>query len=174
MSLVRTAIALAAGLILASCAATTRIDAAGDIHAFLISIRDGDRTTFNAHVDRPALKAQLRERLIAEAAKRRDVDPAAAALAALLAGPLVDVAADQLIQPQVFLTVAEYFGYKASTPIPNQLLIARALRGAGDDQVCAVSKKDGPCLLVFRNEDGVWRLVEFEGDAGMLKAPRLR
>jgi len=27
-------------------------------------------------------------------------------------------------------------------------------------------------LIVFRNEDGVWRLVDFDGDMSMLRPPK--
>ena len=49
-----TPILLAAAL--AACATVPKFEAAGDIHAFLVAIRDGDRESFDAHVDRQALK----------------------------------------------------------------------------------------------------------------------
>ncbi len=169
----RLALTALIGLGLSSCAETTKLDAAGDIHALLIAIRDGDKAGFNAHVDRPALKEQIRARLLAEAAKRRDQGGDLAALSLVLARPLVDTVSDALIQPDVFRAVAEYFGYSAETPIPNSLVIASGLRRIDDGEVCAAKKKDGPCILVFRNEAGVWRLIGFEGDAGMLRGPRV-
>ena len=48
--------ALVAALCLTACSTIPRYEAANDIHTFLISIRDGDRSTFDQHVDRPALK----------------------------------------------------------------------------------------------------------------------
>jgi len=149
------------------------IDAAGDIHAFLISIRDGDKAAFNAHVDRAALKTQIRARIMAEAAKRDDRAGDAALVGVLLGGRLVDSLSDRLIQPDVFRAVADYLGYKADTPIPNPLVIASALRNLDGGDVCAARSKTGPCILVFRNEDGTWRLIGFDGDVGMLRAPRL-
>ena len=74
------------GLLAASCAGVDRYDAAGNVHAFLISIRNGDTQTFNAYVDRPALKEQLRARLLAAAARRGG---AMGAMGAFLAQPLV-------------------------------------------------------------------------------------
>jgi hypothetical protein len=158
---------------LASCAETQKIDAAGDIHAFLISIRDGDKAGFNAHVDRAALKTQIRARIMAEAAKRDDKAGDAALIGVLLGGRLVDSLSDRLIQPDVFRAVADYLGYKADTPIPNQLIIASALRNLDGGDVCAARSKTGPCILVFRNEDGSWKLIGFEGDVGMLRTPKL-
>ena len=166
---------LAVGLALsalAACAVATRIDAAGDVHAFLVSIRDGDRSTFDAHVDRGALKEQVRARLMSEAAKRHDDKGDMAAIGVLLGKPVIDALADRLIEPDVFRAVAEYFGYSAQTAIPNQLVIAQSLRPLDDSHVCVARKKDAPCILIFRNEDGVWRLISFEGDPKMLRTPK--
>jgi len=168
----RATILIALALIAGACAGPERFSAAGDIHALLIAIRDGDRAAFDAHVDRPALKTQLRARLMAEAARRANGDPALVALGAVLARPLVDAAADALVQPDVFRAVAEYLGYSADRPIPGQIVIAQSLRRIDDDHVCVPRKKDGPCLLMFRNEDNDWRLIGFEGDVGQLRPER--
>jgi hypothetical protein len=162
----RLLIAGLAALSLSACATVERYDAAGDIHAFLVSIRDNDKAAFDAHVDRPALKAQLRSRVQAGLLKRSDN---LSALAAMFAGPLVDVAVDQLVQPGVFLAVAEANGYTPSKPLPGRAGIAAALRNLDDGRVCVTVKRNGPCVLDFRNEDGTWRLVAFEGDASLLK-----
>ncbi len=165
-----------AGLMLLTCACADaeRFSAAGDIHALLVAIRDGDRVSFDAHVDREALKTQLRARLMAEAARRAGGDAALAALGSVLARPLIDAAADALIQPDVFRVVAETLGYSADRPIPGQVLLAQSLRRIDDDHVCAPRKPKGPCLLTFKNEDHVWRLTGFEGDFGLLKPPKDR
>ena len=155
-----------------ACAETTKIDAAGDIHALLIAIRDSDQAAFDAHVDRPALKAQIRARLLAEAARRKDQGGDLAALSLVLARPLVDSITDAFIQPDVFRAVADYLGYSRQTPIPNSLAIAAGLRRIDDSEVCVAKKADAPCILVFRNEAGVWRLIGFEGDPGMLRGPK--
>ena len=177
MPLGQTIRALAIGvlaLVAASCAETTKIDAAGDIHAFLIAIRDGDRTGFNAHVDRDALKIQIRSRILEAAAKRDDSDGDLVALAAVLGGHMVDKLSDALIQPEVFRAVADYLGYSPDKPIPGQFAIAQALRPMDSDHVCVVTKKGGPCVLDFRNEDGVWKLIGFEGDMKTLKSPKMK
>jgi hypothetical protein len=168
--------AMIAGLALlaASCAETTKIDAAGDIHAFLISIRDGDKAAFDAHVDREALKVQIRSRIMTEAAKRDSKDGDMVALAAVLGRPMIDSLSNALIQPDVFRAVAQYLGYSADKPIPGQFVIAQALKPIDSDHVCVVMKKDGPCVLDFRNEDGSWKLIGFEGDTKMLKSPKMK
>jgi hypothetical protein len=155
-----------------ACADAQRFDAAGDIHALLVSIRDNDKATFDAHVDRGALKEELRSRLMSEAMRRSGGDPTVAYLGDLFARPLADAAADALIQPTVFRAVAEYLGYSPDRPLPGQLAIAQSLRRIDDDTVCVPRKKDGPCVLSFRNENHVWRLNAFEGDIGMLRGPK--
>jgi hypothetical protein len=170
----RAAFAVSLVLLAGGCADAERYSAAGDVHALLVSIRDGDQASFDAHVDRGALKTQLRARLMAEAARRAGGDPTLAALGAMFARSLVDAAADALIQPDVFRAVADYLGYSADRPIPGQMVIAQSLRRIDDDHVCAPRNAGGPCVLTFRNEDHVWRLTGFEGDVGLLKPPKNR
>ena len=158
-------------LTLSACASLPKFEAAGDVHDFLVSIRNADRAAFDAHVDKPALKAQLRARLLAETAKAKGGD-SLQVLGALFAGPLVDAAADALIRPEVFRAVAEYLGYKPEQAIPDRFVIAQALRRIDTDRVCAVEKKSGPCVLTFQNEGGTWKLVGFDGDLGRLKPKR--
>ena len=157
---------------LAACATVPKFEAAGDIHAFLVAIRDGDRQTFDAHVDRPALKTQLKSRLIAEQAQTHG-NASWQALGAVLAGPLVDVGVDALVQPATFRAVAIRVGYSPDQPIPNRLQIDAFLRSIGDGSVCVVTRRDGDCTLVFHDEDGVWRLVGYEGDLGRLNRGKL-
>lgn len=167
--------ALVAALSVCACATVPKLDAASDIHAFLVSIRDGDRAAFEQHVDREALKTNLRARVLAEVARANpNGGQSVQAMGALLAGPLVDVAADALIQPQVFRAVAEMHGYTPSQPIPSTIAITRFVRRLGGGGACVVAKQDGPCLLLFANEAGTWRLTGFEGDLSLLRPSSLR
>lgn len=156
------------GLTLAACATTSRYDAAGDVHALLVAIRDNDRAAFDRHVDRRALKNSLEARLMREVGKR-DMDDGARALAALVAPGLADAAVDGLVRPEAFRAAASYYGYTPDQPIPNRIAIGGALKYRPDGSVCATRKKDGPCLLVFTNTDGTWRLSAFEGDLADLR-----
>ena len=80
------------------------------------------------------------------------------------------MAGDAIVQPRVFKAVAEHYGYTPATKIPNALVISQALRQLPDGRICAISKKDGPCLLDFtKAEDGHWKLSGFEGDLSMLR-----
>ena len=160
------ALALLAG----ACATTQRIDAAGDVHALLIAIRDDDHAGFDAHVDREALEQELEARIL-DRTQAADTTDTVKALGALLAHPLSRLAGDALIRPKVFRAVAEYFGYRPQEPIPNQLEIAGALRTLPDGRVCAAKTRKGPCLITFANEAGTWRLVSFDGDISLLRLP---
>ncbi len=162
---------LALFLVLSACATATRYDAAGDIHALLVAIRDNDRQAFDAHVDRPALKAQMKSRLTATMVQRGGAF--GGALAQMLGG-VSDALVDAAVQPQVFLAVAEAKGYRPSKPLPGRVAITSSLRYLEGDRVCVTDKKDGPCLLVFRNEAGTWRLIAFEGPLDALKLSGLR
>ena len=158
-----------AALMLSACVTAERYDAAGDIRAFLVAVRDGDRASFDAHVDKPALKTNLRGRLLAAAASGHGVE-SRETLGALLAGPLVDVAVDALARPEVFRAAASLAGYGPDTRIPGPLVLGQDLQAMGDDRVCALIRHR--CAFVFKREDGTWRMIDFEGDLGLLTRPR--
>jgi hypothetical protein len=163
---VRVALIVLMALGLTACATVQKLPAANDVHALLISIRDDDEATFDGLVDRPALQREIADRLAAEGGK----DKRYGALASLLAPGLAQLAGDTLIRPAVFRTVAEHYGYSAQTKIPNVLEISQALRQLPDGRICAISKKDGPCLLDFtKAPDGRWKLSGFEGSTSMLR-----
>jgi hypothetical protein len=156
-------------LALAACATAEKFDAASDIRAFLVAVRDGDRATFDAHVDKPALKADLKARLLAAQAQGHGVQ-SYETLGALLAGPLVDVAVDALARPEVFRAAAELAGYGPSTHIPGPLVLGQDLQRMGDERVCVLIRHR--CAFIFKREDGVWKLIGFEGDLSLLSRPR--
>jgi hypothetical protein len=150
----------------AACSTVERYDASSDVHAFLVAVRDGDEATFDAHVDRPALKANLKARFLAATASKYGVG-STRTLTAALAQPLIDVAVDGLVHPQVFKAAAELEGYGPDTSIPGSFVIGQRIRPTGPDRVCAVIRDK--CSFVFKREDGVWKLIDFDGDFGLLK-----
>ena len=156
------------GASLSACVTPQRFDAAGDIRALLISIRDDDEATFDAHIDRVALQGQLESRIL-ERTEAAGQAPVVRNLGALLAGPISQFAVQALVHPSVFQAVAEYYGYGRDTRIPAQLTIAEAIKGLPDGRVCAVRHRGGPCVLTFAREDGGWRLVSFDGDLSLLR-----
>jgi len=169
-AMIRPLLAAALALGLAACGTTQRIAAAGDVHALLLSIRNNDRDAFQARIDKPALERELETRIL-QRTERPDQSATERALGALLAHPLARLAGDTLLQPSVFRDVAEYYGYSPSTPIPNEFAIAAALRPLPDGRVCA-ARHNGPCLITFADEAGVWRLVSFDGDIHQLRLPQ--
>ena len=162
--LLRTVVLAGLGLV-AGCATVTRYDAAGDIRAFLVAVRDGDAQTFDQHVDRPALKTNLKARLLADVGGSYGLQSREAA-GALLAGPLVDVAVDALVRPQVFRAAASLAGYGPQTRVPGPLVLGQNLQPLDQDRVCALIRHR--CAFVFKREDGVWRMIDFEGDFSLL------
>jgi hypothetical protein len=135
--MLRTVLILLTALTLSACATVQKLDAAGDVHALLISIRDGDEATFDSLVDRRALKREIQDRLVVEASKDSRVP---AGLAAILAPGLAELAGETLVQPSVFRSVAEYYGYRPDTKIPGPIGISTMLRELPDGRVCAVTK----------------------------------
>jgi hypothetical protein len=164
----RTLLVLAAALTLGACATAQRLDAANDVHALLVAIRDGDRATFDAHVDRPALQRAF-EAKMAQEVERSDVDPRLKELGRLLSPTIANMAGDALLQPGAFRRVAEYYGYDPAKPLPGRVAIASALKSLPDGRVCATRTKDGPCLLIFTETAGVWKLSGFEGELSELR-----
>ncbi|HYE44856.1 MAG TPA: DUF2939 domain-containing protein [Caulobacter sp.] len=172
MRLIRTlTLTVLAAAALAGCATAARIDAAGDVHALLVAIRDNDKRTFNAHIDREALKSSIEAKLLAEAEKATD-DPAMRALGAFAAPYLADAADKALIQPSTFRSLAYQYGYRPGQPIPGQVAIAGSLKRMPDGRVCATKTKNGPCVLIFTQRDGVWKLSGFEGEISDLRGKR--
>ncbi|HEX3408596.1 MAG TPA: DUF2939 domain-containing protein [Caulobacteraceae bacterium] len=162
------ALGVAALAVLAACATTQRITAANDVHALLVAIRDDDSAGFDARIDKPALEHQLEARIL-ERTQANDANDAVRALGAMFAHPMAQLAGDTLLHPSVFRSIAEYYGYKPGTPVPNQLEIAGALRALPDGRVCAAKGHGGPCLITFANEGGTWKLVSFDGDIKQLR-----
>jgi hypothetical protein len=151
--------------VMAGCSTIPRYEAANDIHAFLVSIRDGDRPAFDAHVDKPALKTNLKARVMSETAHQDKL----AGLATLLAGPLLNLAVDAAMRPEVFKLIATDYGYDAQQPLPNTLVIAQYVRPLDGGRACVTTKAKGSCVFIFKNEDGTWKLIDFEGHIGLDK-----
>jgi hypothetical protein len=158
--------AVSALLMLSACASVQKLDAANDVHALLTSIRDNDEVAFDAHVDRPSLEREIESRLSHEARKEKS---SLGALGMLLAPTLAQLAGDALIQPQVFRAVADSYGYDPAKPLPGRLAISTLIMPLDDGRVCVTKKKHGPCVLIFTQIDGTWKLSGFEGDLKQLK-----
>jgi hypothetical protein len=154
------ALALAA---LAGCQTIPRYDAANDIRAFLVAVRDGDAAGFEAHLDRPALKQQLRSRVIAEVAARSGKSGMAVTMGAAMAAPALNTAVDALVRVDTFRAAAILVGYDPSQPLPSPLALTPLVKPLGAGAVCVTESHGGPCLFNFRQEAGAWKLSGFEG-----------
>ena len=162
---VRAAVAAAAAmsvLAAAACSTIPRYDAAQDVHAFLVAVRDGDREAFERHVDRDALKLQMRSRFISETAGAGR-GSGLATLAVAVAAPLANLAVDALVRPDTFRAAAIRLGYDPARPIPSALQMTPFIKPLGDGAACVTETHGGPCVFDFRNEAGVWRLSGYEG-----------
>jgi hypothetical protein len=153
--------ALATLASLAACATGERVSAAGDVRSLLVAIRDDDRAAFDAHVDRPALEAEMQS-IIVERARSSGLGSGATALGLLASGPLSHAAAKVVLRPDVFRAIADYYGYRADRPLPGTLTLAAALTPVAGGRVCARDARTGTCLLTFTNEGGVWKLTGFD------------
>jgi hypothetical protein len=149
--------------LLTGCATTQQLSAAPDVHALLVAIRDDDRASFDAHVDRRALEAEM-QAVMVERSRDAGLGGGAAGLGLLLSGPLAHAAGNVLIRPEVFRAIADYYGYRPDSPIPGSLSLAVALTPLTDGRVCAKGRKGGPCLLTFADEGGTWKLVGFDSN----------
>lgn len=137
--------------------ASTQLDAAEDVRAFLESVRTTDRAAFDQHVDRAALKADLLRQAGVRAAKG---DPAAALLQTRQGEQLLE----RLITPETFAFAAR------STPAladrtPSTPEIAAVLKLVDEDRVCLPSGGlDGPCAATFGRQGETWRLIGINAD----------
>lgn len=146
----RRALVLAA-LVLPLCACGTKdkVDAAVDVRALLVAVRQNDHATFERHVDRPALRQSVAEQLNARLASE------AGPYGGLLDG-LADRAADELIRPEAFKIAIEQSGLPDRTPSAAE--IAVLLKPAGEGRLCLEDARTHECALTFDNVGGVWKL----------------
>ena len=146
----RTWTAMAAGVAigLAGCGAPPR-DAVRDVSAFLQAAQGDDPMAFEAHIDRPAVRADLKGQLMAA--------PAVRALRDQLGPTVGDVAIDRMLSPTPFRrmqAVAE------GLPAAGDLDAIRArLKLMGPGRACLQARHDARCLLTFVRQERSWKLV---------------
>jgi hypothetical protein len=143
--------ALAALLLLAqACARKPQESGAADAaQALLTAAWAGDDKGFEAQIDRPALRADLRRQLMA----------VAQANALSVEGGASDQALDRMITPDAFRMVQTTTG-EPLPAAPTRAQTAALLKPAGADRACiqAVPPQQA-CLLTFAKEQAGWRLV---------------
>ncbi len=132
-------------LLLGGCGVGARGDAAEDVARFLAAAQSHDRVAFEAQVDRPTVRDDLRRR-IAEAARADSLD---------VDGGPSEFTLDRMIAPAVIHVVDSAGEPLAEAPRPSQ--VATALKKVDDGKVCL--QREGGCLLTFARSKEGWRLV---------------
>lgn len=152
MARMHSAVAAAAlTLLVAACGKAPAKDAGVAVQALLAAVQTGDAQAFEAGVDRPALRADLRRQMIAVGQQ-----------AGLDVGGPSDSALDRMIGPDAFhLTLG---GAPLAAP-PSTAQVATQLKPVAKDRVCLHALDAGQaCLLTFARENGAWRLVAMPAD----------
>ncbi len=158
----RSALAVTVALALGGCErAGTQLDAAQDVRAFIVASREGDRATFDRHVDRAALTADLRRQIVAQ--------PGAAGAARLFESEQGRQLLDRLIAPETFAFALDRAG-PALQRTPTTPEIAAVLRVVDGDTVCLPQGGlDGPCAASFDRQGDTWRLTALNGAGAIVQ-----
>lgn len=151
---------LALALLLGGCGLDVRADASQGIARFLDAVRRGDRQAFEAAIDRPALRSDLRGQ-IAEIAKADGVDVGE--------GPS-EFALDRRINPEAFRLVEAKTGEALPmAPTAAQVAILMKVRDRG--HVCLEDPAQHRCLLSFAKQGKAWRLVGMQANGLKIELP---
>lgn len=122
-------------------------DAAEAVQGFLAAAEAGDATAFEAALDRPALRSDLRRQML-ELSRSTGID---------VDGGPSDLVLDRMLSPEaVRLAVAD------AGPVADHL------KKTGKTEVCLTeASPEAPCLLTFAKGKGKpgWRLVGMQAQA---------
>lgn len=149
-AMIRRAAAVAVCLLplaLSGCGIDVRADAANGVARFLDAVRRGDAKAFEASVDRPALRADLRGQL-ADLGRANGLD----------VGGASDFALDRMITPAAFRLVEARTGQQLPVP-PSAAQVALLMRVKDKGHVCLTDLKGESCTLSFAKEGRAWRLT---------------
>ena len=155
------------GLALGGCDAAVRLAAAKDVRVFFAAVQADDHAAFDAHVDRPAIRADMRRQLTT-LASGEGFGPGE--LDQVLGGRMADSLIDRMIQPESFRIVWLRSGMPGKAA-PNAVQIAVMLRMIGADRACMHNlRTPDRCIMTFRDEAGTWKLVGVQaGNIGLGK-----
>jgi hypothetical protein len=119
------------------------------VQALLVSAWSEDAQGFEAVVDRPAVRADLRQQLL-QVAQANEL---------AVEGGASDAALDRMITPHAFRLVAAGSGAPLAAP-PTREQAAALLKPDGKDRVCLHDQTpQAACLLTFASDKAGWRLV---------------
>jgi len=145
-------VAAVAALVLAAGACARKpVDRAESVAAqeLLASAWSQDEVKFEAVVDRPAVRADL----------RRQLAQVAQANALSVEGGASDAALDRMITPHAFQLVDQTSG-EPLTQAPSRAQAAAILKPVRDGEVCVHDQSpEQACLLTFAKDKAGWRLV---------------
>ena len=133
---------------LQGCGGGADADPVGAAQGLLTAIQTGDAKAFEAGLDRPAIRADL----------RRQMTGLALANGLDVGGPS-DFALDRMIVPQAFRLVQADGGAALAGP-PSKAQVAALVKHIDGGRACLHDlSPDQRCLLTFAHEKAGWRLV---------------
>jgi hypothetical protein len=140
--------ASALSLALCACSLDVRADAAQGIARFLDAVRRDDKKAFEASIDRPALRSELRDQL-AERGRPKDLD---------IEGGPSEFALDRMITPEAFRLVSARTGEPVPMA-PSAAQVALLMSVKDKSHVCLGDAAGQRCALAFAKTHGAWRLT---------------
>lgn len=158
-------LALVATLVLGCATGPGPSEAATDVRAFAMALRDRDLAGIESRIDRPALQGQvngLARAIAAEEIAKRTGGGGTGSLLGLfgadLAGPIIERIASRALQPDVLADLARRAGLTPETRLPGRTVTAIALKSIPDGRVCAPDPQTRGCLLYFGKYPSGWKL----------------
>lgn len=137
-----------AALALTACAKRPDGDPVAAAQGLLSAVQKGDAQAFEAHLDRPAIRANLRQQMT-RVAHAEGLD---------LGGPS-DPALDRMIGMQKLEVVQAKSGAPLAAP-PSKAQVAPLMKHLGGSRACLHDlSPDQRCLLTFEREKPGWKLV---------------
>jgi hypothetical protein len=135
-------------LTLSACGIDVRADAAQGIARFLDAVRRDDRKAFEVAIDRPALRADLRDQL-ADLGRAKGID---------IEGGPSEFALDRMITPEAFRLVSARNGEPVPFA-PSAAQVALLMTVKDKAHVCLGDAAGQRCALAFAKRGGTWRLT---------------
>lgn len=138
---------IVAAALLAGCGGPAPQGAAESASRLLAAAVAGDRVAFEAEIDRPAVRDDVR-RQIAEVARGNVLE---------VEGGPSEFALDRMISPAAIRLVHAGTGQPLQAA-PTVGQVSKLMRAADGGRACVEGRK-GDCLLTFAREKRHWRLV---------------
>jgi hypothetical protein len=134
---------------LGGCGPGSRPDAAATASRLLVGVVRGDRQAFEAAIDRPAVREDV----------RRQLTTLARATGLEIDGGPSEFALDRMIAPEAITVVNASSGQAlAAAPGPDE--VAAQMKRLGEDRACLRETPQAEaCALTFARTDDRWRLV---------------